>query len=144
MHLSSLTGAHTKTVNVVRFSRDGAAIASGGDGGEIVVWRPADQQAQQAQQGQGDARRRADEEPELAWRVACILRGHSDDVQDLCWSPDGTMLVSGSVDNTAIVWDAAKGKIIKRLQDHKHYVQGTRRAAPRRAPRARRGFGRAR
>ena len=59
-----------------------------------------------------------------AWKVAQILRGHTDDVQDLCWSPDATMILSGSVDNTAIVWDANTGKIIKRLTDHKHYVQG--------------------
>ena len=120
VHLASLTGAHTKTVNVVRFSRDGTAIASGGDGGEIVVWRALEQQQQQ-----GDARKGLTEaEQEVSWKVACILRGHSDDVQDICWSPDGTMLVSGSVDNTAIIWDAAKGKIVKRLHDHKHYVQG--------------------
>ena len=29
---------------------------------------------------------------------------------DLCWSSDGRYLLSGSVDNSALVWDIHKGK----------------------------------
>lgn len=43
------------------------------------------------------------------WTVIKMMRGHLEDVYDLCWSPDSTHLVSGSVDNTAIVWDIQKG-----------------------------------
>ena len=43
------------------------------------------------------------------WTVVKMLRGHLEDVYDLCWSPDSAHLVSGSVDNTAIVWDVQKG-----------------------------------
>lgn len=35
---------------------------------------------------------------------------HERDVLDLAWSPDGNYLISGSVDNTAIVWDVARGE----------------------------------
>ena len=28
---------------------------------------------------------------------------------DLSWSPDGNTIISGSVDNSAIIWDVAKG-----------------------------------
>lgn len=38
-----------------------------------------------------------------------FFRGHIEDVYDLCWSPDGNNLISGSVDNSAIIWDIAKG-----------------------------------
>ena len=39
-------------------------------------------------------------------------RGHIEDVYDLCWSPDGNSLISGSVDNSAIIWDIVKGVYI--------------------------------
>ena len=44
------------------------------------------------------------------WVSLKILRGHMEDVYDLCWSPDSTQILSGSVDNTAILWDVSKGK----------------------------------
>ena len=37
-------------------------------------------------------------------------RGHIEDVYDLSWSQDSTHLISGSVDNTAIVWNISNGK----------------------------------
>jgi WD40 repeat protein len=37
-------------------------------------------------------------------------RGHADDVIDVSWSPDGSGLVSASIENTVILWDVAKGK----------------------------------
>ncbi len=36
-----------------------------------------------------------------------VLRGHSDSVTSVFWSPDGTQLVSGSRDNTAKIWALA-------------------------------------
>lgn len=36
-------------------------------------------------------------------------RFHLKDVLDLGWSPDGAYLVSGSVDNTSIIWNVEKG-----------------------------------
>ena len=47
-----------------------------------------------------------------------------EDVYDLCWSPDSSQIVSGSVDNTAILWDVAKGKTLAVLSEHKGFVQG--------------------
>jgi len=39
-----------------------------------------------------------------------VCRGHIEDVYDLSWSPDGNNIISGSIDNSAIIWDVAKGK----------------------------------
>lgn len=36
-----------------------------------------------------------------------VMRGHSDVVTSIFWSPDGTQLVSGSRDNTAKIWAVA-------------------------------------
>ena len=38
-----------------------------------------------------------------------ILRGHSDPVYSVAWSPDGSRLASGSGDSTVHVWDGATG-----------------------------------
>jgi WD40 repeat protein len=36
-------------------------------------------------------------------------RFHRKDVLDLQWSADGAFLISGSVDNSCIIWDVNKG-----------------------------------
>ena len=112
-HEETLT-AHTKTVNCVRFSPGGDALASGGDAGEVIVWRPAPSDKRVTNQ-HGDL---------TSWRTSAVLRGHSDDVQDLAWAPEGVGIVTGSVDNECIVWDVPKAKGALRLQGHTHYVQG--------------------
>ena len=112
-HEETLT-AHTKTVNCVRFSPGGDALASGGDAGEVIVWRPAPSDKRVTNQ-HGDL---------TSWRTSAVLRGHSDDVQDLAWAPEGAGIVTGSVDNECIVWDVPKAKGALRLQGHTHYVQG--------------------
>lgn len=43
--------------------------------------------------------------------MSSLLRFHRKDVLDLQWSADGSFLISGSVDNSCIVWDVNKGKI---------------------------------
>jgi chromatin assembly factor 1 subunit B len=58
------------------------------------------------------------------WLVHKILRGHMEDVYDLSWAPNSLHLISGSVDNTAIVWDVVKGKQTNILQEAKGFVQG--------------------
>lgn len=45
------------------------------------------------------------------WVCHCVLRGHLEDVYDLSWSPDSKRLISGGVDNKAIIWDVNNGKL---------------------------------
>ena len=45
------------------------------------------------------------------WTVYKMLRGHIEDVYDLSWSACSSFLVSGSIDNSAIMWDVNKGII---------------------------------
>lgn len=52
------------------------------------------------------------------------LRGHLEDVYDLAWSMDSLSIISGSVDNTAIVWDVKNGRRKTTLSEHKSFVQG--------------------
>jgi chromatin assembly factor 1 subunit B len=46
---------------------------------------------------------------------------------DVCWSADGSAMLSGSVDNKGIVWDMTdkrRGHMITQFANHKHFVQG--------------------
>jgi WD40 repeat protein/serine/threonine protein kinase len=47
--------------------------------------------------------------------LQATLEGHTDIVKSLAFSPDGTMLVSGSADQPAILWDVATRKKIAML-----------------------------
>ncbi|KAG6470193.1 hypothetical protein ZIOFF_071250 [Zingiber officinale] len=97
---------HCTAVNVLRFSPSGDYIASGADGGELVIWKLHLTDDSQS------------------WKVHKTLLFHRKDVLDLEWSPNGESLISGSVDNSCIIWDANKGLVRQMLDAHLHYVQG--------------------
>jgi chromatin assembly factor 1 subunit B len=63
-------------------------------------------------------------ETHWAWGSYKILRGHTSDIYDLCWSSDSKTIVSCSVDNSAILFSVEKGKPIQRFEGHEKYVQG--------------------
>ena len=64
------------------------------------------------------------------WSRASLLRGHLSEIYALHWSPDGSQLVTGSIEGRVVVWQLAVGsgasKRIQRqeLSDHNGYVQG--------------------
>lgn len=58
------------------------------------------------------------------WRYERRLPAHRDDVYDLCWSPDGRYLLSGSIDNTICVFNVETGALLQQCRDHKQFVQG--------------------
>ncbi|MCJ7509602.1 MAG: WD40 repeat domain-containing protein, partial [Dehalococcoidia bacterium] len=55
-------------------------------------------------------------------RSVAILRGHTDHVVDVAWSPDGGLLASGSADHTVRLWDGATGKPVAILEGHTGHV----------------------
>ncbi|KAF2612400.1 hypothetical protein F2Q70_00010855 [Brassica cretica] len=102
---SSLT-YHGCAVNTIRFSRSGELLASGADGGELIIWKLHPSETNQS------------------WKVHKSLSFHRKDVLDLQWSPDDAFLISGSVDNSCLIWDVSKGSVHQILDAHCHYVQG--------------------
>jgi WD40 repeat protein len=46
------------------------------------------------------------------------LRGHTDWIGRIAWSPDGRMLASPSADKTIRLWDAETGNCMRTLEGH--------------------------
>lgn len=109
---------HQKAVNVVRFSPSGDILASGDDESAIILWKERSESEPPPLAGDDTSQNKEQ------WNLWKVLRGHVEDVYDLSWSPDSNYLVSGSVDNTAILWDVQKGRNIGILSEHKGFVQG--------------------
>lgn len=109
---------HQRAVNAVRWSPNGELLASGDDESVIFIWK---QKGDSEVVNILDATNDQDKE---IWLTMKILRGHMEDVYDLAWSPNSMFLISGSVDNTAMVWDINKGKSSHIYSDHKGFVQG--------------------
>ena len=46
------------------------------------------------------------------------LEKHSSTVNSVAYSPDGTKIISGSLDNTIKIWDANTGQCLQTLEGH--------------------------
>ncbi len=63
-------------------------------------------------------------------KLVALLKGHKDVVYALAFSADGQRLISGSADNTAIIWDTgslssatvAAPQVLQLLAGHRHFV----------------------
>jgi WD40 repeat protein len=58
----------------------------------------------------------------LVHEQKCTLRGHSDYVYSVAYSPDGKHIVTGSRDDTVKVWDSQTGKEVSALLCHRPIV----------------------
>jgi WD40 repeat protein len=54
--------------------------------------------------------------------VQALLKGHSNVIDGLAFSPDGTRLISGSADRTARIWDVRSRKTLHVLEGHKDSI----------------------
>ena len=134
--LKTLRG-HLKAVNSVAFSPDGQRILTGSWDGTAKVWEAGKRQgtahAQGAQGGNfvcGVFPGRPDGlSPEVGDKTAKVweaasgrelltLRGHSDAIWSVAFSPDGQRIATASDDGTARVWEAASGKELVKFKGH--------------------------
>lgn len=83
-------------------------------GATIIIWSRREKFA-----------RFGSEEKEVGWGpYKTPLFGHVSDITDLKWSMDSKFLMSGSVDNAAILWNIDKMCMLQRFDGHTHFVQG--------------------
>lgn len=93
--LLSMEG-HTRSVWTIRWSPDGARLASAARDGCIKIWDAS------------------------SGKELHTLRGHAKDrwISGLCWSPDGAYLASGGWDDVIKMWDSRIGKEVSSLRGH--------------------------
>ncbi|KAG7035941.1 Protein HIRA [Cucurbita argyrosperma subsp. argyrosperma] len=108
---------HFGSVNCVRWAKHGRYVASGSDDQTILV--------HEKKPGSGTTEFGSGEPPDIEnWKVAMTLRGHTADVVDLNWSPDDSLLASGSLDNTVHIWNMSNGICTAVLRGHSSLVKG--------------------
>jgi len=142
------TGGHMGIIKGLTFTPDGKEIVSAGDDKVIRVWdwqagktvRTIRGQAEPGDEGKIYAMALSPDRRWLAaggWmkvpqesghvirlydfttgKLVALLKGHSNVVHALAFSPDSKRLVSGSSDLTAIVWDVGGQQPIHRLKGH--------------------------
>src|SRR5258706_26032 len=92
---------HTKRVQSVSYSPNGARVITGSDDHTIRIW-----------------------DTESGVVVGEPLTGHNGRVKSVAYSPDGHHIISGSEDRTIRTWDAETGTATgKPLVGHTHSVQ---------------------
>lgn len=108
---------HFGSVNCVRWAKHSRFVASGSDDQVILI--------HERKPGSGTTEFGSGEPPDVEnWKVAMTLRGHTADVVDLNWSPDDSMLASGSLDNTVYIWNMSNGICTTVLRGHSSLVKG--------------------
>ena len=90
-HIFTYSG-HTTFVSAVAWSPDGKRIASASDDQTVQIWNAPSAGVQSS--------------GPITGGDVFTYPGHSRGVRAIAWSPDGKLIVSGSEDHTAQVWEA--------------------------------------
>lgn len=108
---------HLGTIHSVRFSPNGRYLASGADDKLICVYH--------LDKGPPPATFGTDEPPPVEnWKTYKRLIGHENDVQDLGWSHDSSILVSVGLDSKVVVWSGYTFEKLKAIPAHQSHVKG--------------------
>ncbi|KAL9599185.1 MAG: hypothetical protein Q9179_003656 [Wetmoreana sp. 5 TL-2023] len=110
---------HSGTIHTVRFSGNGRYLASGADDKIVCVYTlDPHPPAHNGTFG-------TDEPPPVeTWRIHRRLIGHDNDVQDLGWSYDSSILVSVGLDSKVVVWSGYTFEKLKTISGHQSLVKG--------------------
>ncbi len=121
-------------VSAVACSADGRFALSGGEDSIVQLWDCARSECVQTFEGFTGIIQTLAMSPDsrfvvtggldiVVWDVETgyslhSLEGHQSDVLSLCFSADGTLLLSGSSDETLILWEVASGKRLLTFAGH--------------------------
>ncbi|KAH8649029.1 putative histone transcription regulator [Xylariales sp. PMI_506] len=109
---------HLGTIHSVRFSPNGRYLASGADDKIICIYQLESGPPPIATFGTNEP------PPVENWKTSRRLVGHENDVQDLAWSHDGSILVSVGLDSKIVVWSGHSFEKLKVLSGHQSHVKG--------------------
>ncbi len=112
--LTEFTG-HDGAVYSARFSPQGNLIATGGYDKMAMIWNPDEVQPV-------DIRHRLEGAPDLKPNYL-RLTGHDGPVRSVAFSPNGSLVLSGSEENTLRLWDATTGEPLKTLRGHGNAIR---------------------
>ena len=137
----SLVGPGTGHLNATAFSPDGSMIATSGDDARVRLWDAQTLRFERAlprydtepisglafsTQGRKRIVTASWDDKARIWDIETgrqvVLKGHTNDVIQAHFSPDGRRVVTASLDRTAAIWDAESGKLLHRLRGHRGYV----------------------
>jgi WD40 repeat protein len=121
---------HTGSIVAAEFARRDVVVTAGADG-TIRTWDPGttvelsparvDAPPPPSMRATGAGGAQADAiKTVVRLRTAAgekVLRGHTDLVNSVSFSPDGQLLVSAGRDHDVIVWDVASGEIVHRFSE---------------------------
>lgn len=110
---------HSGTIHTVRFSGNGRYLASGADDKIVCVY------TLDPHPPSHNATFGTDEPPPVeTWKIHRRLIGHDNDVQDLGWSYDSSILVSVGLDSKVVVWSGYTFEKLKTISSHQSLVKG--------------------
>lgn len=109
---------HSGTIHSVRFSGNGKYLASGADDKIVCIYNLDPNPPAHTTFGSNET------PPVENWRIFRRLIGHDNDVQDLGWSADSSILVSVGLDSKVVVWSGHTFEKLKTLSQHQSHVKG--------------------
>ncbi|CAH0023312.1 unnamed protein product [Clonostachys rhizophaga] len=108
---------HLGTIHSVRWSPNGRYLASGADDKMICIYH-LDKNPPPTIFGTNEP------PPVENWKTYKRLIGHDNDVQDLAWSHDSSLLVSVGLDSKIVVWSGYNFEKLRVISAHGSHVKG--------------------